>query len=124
LYEDCLWAKGEGWAGANLSDVRGGILQGINRTTGEEISAKGGWGEIGYKIESWWSISAGWTTDDPDNGDLPSGGRSLNRVWYIANRFAFKPIDMGVDFLHWRTEYQGFGDGTDNRVQAFVSYSF
>ena len=32
----------EGWTGKNLSDVRGGILQGINITTGAEIDARGG----------------------------------------------------------------------------------
>ncbi|MBI3845327.1 MAG: hypothetical protein HY292_11895 [Planctomycetes bacterium] len=124
VYEDRLWVKGELWTGANLSDVRGGILQGINKTTGEEIAARGGWAEVGFKPETWWTLAAGWSTDDPDNNDLPSGARSLNRIWYLATRFQWKPVEMGVDFLHWKTEYQGFGDGTDNRVQAFVSYSF
>lgn len=39
---DRLTLRGEGWYGKNLSDWRGGIAQGVNSTTGEEIESCGG----------------------------------------------------------------------------------
>ncbi|MFB6375056.1 MAG: hypothetical protein ABEN55_18485, partial [Bradymonadaceae bacterium] len=38
--------RGEGFYGSNLSDIRGGIGQGINPQTGDEIRSLGGWGEM------------------------------------------------------------------------------
>ena len=38
----------EGWTGKNLSDVRGGILQGINTKTGAEIHATGGFAQLSW----------------------------------------------------------------------------
>jgi hypothetical protein len=49
LYKDMAWLKGEIWTGENLSDIRGGILQGINTATGGEIESTGGWIELGLR---------------------------------------------------------------------------
>lgn len=124
IYEDILWAKGELWTGKNVDDVRGGIFQGINTVTGREISSTGGFAELGVKPLPWWTISGGYSTDDPQNSDLPVGGRAANQIWYVANRFTFDPVEFGIDYLYWRTRYIGFSDGDDNRIQAFASYRF
>jgi hypothetical protein len=124
LVDDRVWLKGEAWVGENLSDVRGGIFQGINGATGKEVVSRGGFAEIGFQVTRAYSISLGYSTDDPQNSDLPAGGRAANKIWYAANRFDFNPIEFGIDYLNWRTEYVGFGDGVDNRFQAFVSYRF
>ena len=39
----CLTWRGEAWYGRDLSDWRGGIAQGVNTVTGEEIESRGGW---------------------------------------------------------------------------------
>jgi hypothetical protein len=129
LYQDKLWLKGEIWTGKNLDDVRGGILQGINVTTGREVHAEGGWIELGARPLKWFSISAGYSTDNPRNSDLPTSGptvgRTLNRIYYGAFRGFFDPIEIGFDYLNWTTDYAGgFGRGTDNRFQTFISYKF
>jgi len=124
IHEDVVWLKGEGFAGTNVDDVRGGIFQGINRATGDTIDSMGGWIEVSVKPVSWYTVSAGYSTDDPDNDDLAAGGRAANKIWYLGNRFRFSPVEFGIDYLHWTTEYVGFSDGTDNRVQAYVSYQF
>jgi hypothetical protein len=33
-------------------------------------------------------------------------------------------VSFGVEFLNWTTKYVGLGDGDDNRVVAFMQYSF
>ena len=126
LYRDWLWLKGEAWYGANLDDVRGGIFQGINTTLGEEIGSRGGFVEVGAKIPGmkWYSLHFGYAIDDPQNNDLNTNGRELNSTFYMAHRFNFDPIEFGLDYLNWRTQYIGLDKGHDNRFQAYISYKF
>jgi outer membrane DcaP-like protein len=125
---DTLWVQGEIWRGRNLTDVRGGILQGVNTTAGDEIRARGGFLELGWKTSSWLTLYTGIAVDDPDNGDLSDGGleggRSRNRIWYAAARMNWNPIEVGLEFLHWQTDFIGFDKGLNNRVAAFVAYKF
>ncbi len=117
--------KGELWSGSNLSDFRGGIGQGINRSTGEEIDSEGGWVELGVKLTEIYSVYGGFTLDDPEDSDLPAGGRTENRSWYLVNRFRLAPSFLvGIDFLHWTTEFKGLADGTDNRTNLYLTYNF
>jgi hypothetical protein len=128
LIGDKLWVQGELWQGKDLTDVRGGILQGVNTTTGDEIESKGGFVEVGVKAASWINLYAGYSTDNPSNGDLSgggaTGGRSLNEIWYAAARMNFNPVDIGLEWLHWTTEFIGYDDGVNDRVVAFVAYRF
>jgi hypothetical protein len=124
IYENKLWVKGELWSGQDLDDVRGGIFQGINTTTGEEIGSKGGWVELGYKAQDHVTLYGGYSTDDPDNGDLSVGGRSANKIYYVAARLNYDPIEFGIEYLNWTTEYVGFKEGDDNRFGVFMAYKF
>ena len=128
LLGDTLWVQGELWAGQDLTDVRGGILQGVNTTTGDEIESKGGFLEVGAKLNAWLNLYAGYSTDNPDDGDLSAGGvtggRSLNKIVYAAARMNFNPVELGLEWLHWKTEFIGFDDGTSDRVVAFAAYRF
>jgi hypothetical protein len=127
LYKDIAWLKGEIWTGQNLSDVRGGILQGINTATGREVDASGGWLELGVRPMKSFSLHAGHAVDNPDDGDLAGAsipGRAKNSIWYGAIRGYFDPIEVGMDYLNWTTDWIDFGSGVDNRFQWFVSYKF
>lgn len=127
IYKDVAWLKGEAWTGKNLSDVRGGILQGINAMTGNEVHAQGGWLELGARPIKWFSVHAGYALDNPDNGDLAGAatpGRGRNSIWYGAVRGYFDPIEIGMDYLNWTTDWVGYGPGVDNRFQWYVSYKF
>jgi hypothetical protein len=117
--------RGEGWWGRNLSDVRGGAGQGINVGTGREIRGRGGWGEMSFRVSRYFSISPGFTTDDPVDGDLPAGGRTRNRAFYVGNRITpGGNFAVGADYLRWRTDYKGFLRGVNNRVNIFLQYNF
>jgi hypothetical protein len=120
-----LTLKGEGWWGRNMSDVRGGAGQGINVATGREIRGRGGWGEASVRVSRYFSLSPGFTTDDPVDQDLPAGGRTRNRAIYLGNRITPSAnFLVGADYLRWRTDYKGFLRGVDNRVNIFLQYSF
>jgi len=117
--------RGEGWWGRNLLDVRGGVAQGINPTTGREIRARGGWAELAYKISKQWTLYPGYTVDDPVDEDAPARGRTRNRAFYVGNRITpASPITFGLDYLRWRTDYKGLARGVDNRVNIFLQYNF
>ena len=63
--------------------------------------------------------------DDPKNGQVPSGGATENRAWYLTNQFRLAPpLTLGIDYLHWKTDFKGLNDGTDNRVNLYFIYGF
>src|SRR6185436_9829805 len=106
LYKDILSLKGEIWTGKNLDDIRGGILQGINLGTARTIGATGGWAELMLKPDKRYSFHAGYTVDNPRQGDLPAQAPDLNTIWYLGGRLSLDPIEFGVDYLNWTTEFK------------------
>jgi len=50
IYQDRLALSADGWSGKNLSDVRGGIFQGINPETNAEIKAMGGFAQLSVTV--------------------------------------------------------------------------
>lgn len=128
---DGLDLQGEFWSGKNLDDVRGGIGQGVNVTgadpdQGEEIEARGGWLQLGYKATEAWTVYFGYSFDDPEDGLPAAGARDKNTVIYLGNRIKVGPVTFGADYLNWTTEWTGSGadDGTDNRFNFFAQYNF
>ena len=126
-----LTFSGEVWYGQNLDDVRGGIGQGINTTTGDEITSRGGWGELGYKVSDVYTPAIGYTVDDPIDSDLDpattSGGgpREKNQAIYFSNRFDLGGgVGVGLEYIYWKTWYQGLDDGDANRVNLWFAYRF
>jgi len=116
--------RGEGWWGRNMGDLRGGAGQGIT-PTGRDVRGRGGWSELSIKFSRYFSMHPGFTTDDPRDGDLPGGGRTRNRAFYIANRLTpGGNFQIGFDYLRWKTNYKGFLPGIDNRVNIFFQYSY
>ncbi len=124
LYRDRAWLKGEYFTGENLRDVRGGILQGVNSTTGEEIESRGGFLELGFKATEACTLYAGYSHDNPENSDLDLFQRSDNRVPYTAARWRYGDLRFGVEYLNWETDYVGLDDGKAHRVVGWIAYYF
>lgn len=122
---DRVSIKGEIWTGAGLGDMRGGIGQSINILTGREIDSIGGWLEMGFKATPDYTVTGGWTVDNPDNDDLFTGARKLNRAWYVTNQLRLAPSFLiGLDYLYWTTSYIGLPEGADNRFNFYSVYTF
>ena len=124
LHGDRVWARGELWTGENLADVRGGILQGVNPTTGEEIEARGGFLELGLAATEHLTLYAGYSSDDPRDADLDAFQRSENTAPYVAARWRYGSLRFGVEALHWKTAYVGLEHGDALRLLAWVAYYF
>lgn len=117
--------RGENWWGRHLTDFRGGINQAVNLTTGQEIRARGGWTELKFTGNKYYSLHVGVTDDDPFDGDLLNTARTRNRSGYFGTRLnASSNLLFGFDFLRWRTDYKGQRPGENNRVNLVFQYSF
>jgi hypothetical protein len=124
-FHERLTVRGEAWFGRNLSDFRGGVGQGINTVLGTEIRSRGGWAELGLKVNKVYLIYPGYTIDDPKDRDVPAQGRVKNRAWYIVNRFKLSgPFLVGIDYLRWTTDYKGLERGVANRFNLYLQYDF
>ncbi|HST23454.1 MAG TPA: hypothetical protein VLR90_20245 [Blastocatellia bacterium] len=121
-----LTFRGEAWKGRGLSDVRGGIGQSINTTTGQVIGAVGGWAELSFRANSHYTVSGGTTLDNPYGSDISAAnGRVRNRVSYITNRFTVgRGLSFGFDYGRWLTRYKVLRTGTNNRFNLFVQQAF
>ena len=120
-----LAVEGEAWTGSNLSDVRGGIGQGVNKDTGEEIASSGGWVHLLVEPGEGWKLYAGAMMDTPDEDAVPEGGRTSNQAFYVVNRYRpWKSFQAAVEYVNWTTGYKGLDDGTANRVDIHFTYNF
>ena len=120
-----LELKAEGFIGYNLDDYFGGVLQGVNPVTGDVIKTMGGWMQIAYKQSDKWRYHAGFGIDDPCNSDLSRGMRSRNSFYYGNVIYSLiPPVDIGLEYSYWDTEYVKMSSGTDNRIQGSVIYKW
>jgi hypothetical protein len=120
-----LLLQGEAWQGKGLADVRGGVGQNINTLTGQEIHAAGGWAELMYQFSPLYTLGGGFTLDDPDDKDVPAGGRTQNRSYYVVNRL--NPgggFTLGVDWMLFKTKYRGLQAGTNHRWNIWLQHNF
>jgi hypothetical protein len=127
---DWLSFKAELYCGKNLDTFLGGVGQGVNATTIEEVSSKGGWASAtmtARKIEALkdFTFNVGVGLDDPDNGDLNDGDRSRNLGYfgnavYAINRLA----SVGAEVTRLQTDYIGQDEADATRVQLSFVYKF
>lgn len=120
-----LTVKGEVFTGENLSAYLGGIGQGVNTATYEEIGSQGGW--IAASLGPWGKcrFNVGSSVDDADNSDINTGGRTLNRTVFGNLIYSLgKSTEIGLELSHWRTEYKGTGDADSLRAQTSLIYRF
>ena len=117
--------KGEAFVGYNLDDYFGGILQGVNPTTQEVIKTAGGWLQLSYKHSDKWKYYLGFGIDDPKNTDLSEEMRSRNS-FYFANVIytLIPPVNVGLEYSYWETEYKKRSTGTDNRLHMSIIYKW
>ncbi len=117
--------RGEVWIGQALGDVRGNVGQTINTATGEEISGWGGWMELVFLADAQWRFHLGGTLDDPDDGDVASGGRNRNWTIYVGTVRDFtKGLRAGADVVFWETSTAGTGIGNMIRINFWIQIDF
>ena len=117
--------QGGGFAGENLDAYFGGIGQGINKTKGKEIGAKGGWVEAVLDITSDLNVNLGYGQDKPKNEDLNKNDRSENsRIFTNTFYKLTSAVTAGFEFSQISTSYKEASKATDNRFQVSTIYKF
>jgi hypothetical protein len=117
--------KGEVWTGRNLSDFRGGVGQGVNTVTGDEVQSSGGWLEVGFNASPNHRLAFGYTLDDPRDSDIAANGRTKNSAFYVHNKWTVgQALEVGLNVLFWSTEFNGQATGRDTRFNLFLARRF
>jgi len=81
---------------------------GINLTTGKEIGATSGWGQILYRIDERYLFTGYLGLEDIDSGDLNNGDREGNTILAVHVRYDFlKVCAVGFEYEHFDTSYKG-----------------
>jgi hypothetical protein len=122
---DRLGFQGEFFTGENLGAFLGGIGQGMDRVTLEDISSTGGWCEIWYDWTSRFHSHVGYSIDDPDNDDVSAGGRIYNRFYFVNFVYDItKNFIAGIEISDWDTHYQDLLPGESLRTEFVMKYGF
>jgi hypothetical protein len=117
--------KGEIWTGENLDAYLGGIAQGVNMNTLEEIQSTGGWASLEFGPFDKWTFNLGGSIDDPDDEDLSTGDRAQNiSYWGSVLYDVNEAVQLGFELSYWDTEYEKADDADAVRVQTSLSYRF
>jgi hypothetical protein len=117
--------SGEAFTGKNLDDYYGGIAQGINTATRNEILSKGMWSQINFAFNKEWQYTAGFSFDDPDTDDLNNGNRDKNSFYFVNAMFKVLPmLTIGLEYDYYETEYKSLADGTVNRFQTSAIFTW
>ena len=102
---DRLRLQGEFFTGENLSNILGGIVQGVCPCLRVPIGSTGGWAEIAYDWTPCLTTNLGFGIDDPDNSDSLIG-RTNNRFIYTNFFYQLtKNWRTGFEVSVWRTDY-------------------
>ncbi len=114
---------GEGFTGRNLGSYAGGISQ---ASTLDGVDCVGGWGSLQFQPSDQVQFNAGGGMDDPKDEDLSNGDKGKNQCIFGNIKYNVVPlVTLGLEVSHWRTEYLGDADPSDNlRVQTSFILNF
>ena len=116
---------GELYTGRNLPDVGGGIGQGVHPMTNRRIRSTGGWIEAAVMASKRHMFAIGQSGDFVRADDVMMGDRTRNTTMYGVLRYKPKlTVQLGLEYLHWRTAYLGMGSGVANRFNMHLSVFF
>jgi len=117
--------QGEYFAGENLGTFLGGVVQGLNRTTGNTIRSTGGWFEFWYDLTPRLHTYTGFGIDDPRDVDVAANARTYNHFGFAAATFdVTKKMNVGMEVTSWKTLYSGPRPGEAVRIEFAGKYSF
>ena len=122
---DWLSIKGEVFNGKNLDAYLGGIAQGVNKISHQEIASAGGWGCITIKPSKSWIFNTGLSIDDVDSSDINDGDRSCNKSIFTNCFYKIdKHTTTGFELQKMTTEYKGESDAENLKAQKMIMYPF
>jgi hypothetical protein len=115
---------GEAFVGKAIAGLGGGGIGQNVGANGVPVRAKGGWGQLNLRSSPQWMMGGGCGLDDPDDADVPSGGRLKNLVCEGHVEWRPRgPLVFGFELRRLKTTYQA-GDFTANHVNLAAGFRF
>lgn len=114
----------EGFSGQGLSGLGGGGIGQNVGVGGEAVRTQGGWAQINLRPIRHAMFGAGCGIDDPDDRDVPLGGRLQNFV--CEGHVEWRPpgpLVFGFEYRRFSTRYQS-GDFTASQLNLAAGYRF
>ena len=113
------------YGGTNAADIGGSVGRSIDPMTGRRTHAVGGWFEVAAAPTKKHVLAVGGSGDLASLDDVMPGDRSGNGTVYSALRYKPKPsLQLGVEYLYWKTLYRGAGAAIANRFDLHLSVLF
>ena len=119
-----VWS-GELYGGTNAADIGGGVGQGMATMTGSRVHSLGGWLEAAASPTHHHVIALGASGDFARETDVMPGQRLSNGTAWAALRYRPKSsLQIGIEYLYWKTQYRMTTPGIANRVDIHMSVFF
>lgn len=140
-----LRLQGEVYTGENVSNLEGGILQGVDLYSRDTIRCQGIWGAIQYTWTKKLKTNLGFLCEDPFDQDLYGTARigatteytsrSYSECYFINSSYNWTDAFMtGLELSQWRTNWRTYNTGTNEftyrtpgtpfRVEFIARYTF
>jgi hypothetical protein len=121
-------ALGEGYVGENLADIGGSVgekVELMNPVDMKAIRSVGGWLELALLPTRKHMLAVGSSIDTAIDRTVEDGHRTSNRTTYGVLRYMPKPaLQLGLEYLVWKTDYKAIGSVTANRLNLHASVFF
>jgi hypothetical protein len=114
---------GEAYSGQAVAGLGGGAIGQNFGVAGVPVHSKGGWGQLNVRPRVGWMFGGGCGLDDPDDADLPAGGRFRNFVCEGHVEWRPGPLVLGFEFRRLETRYQA-GDFVVNHLNLATGFRF
>ena len=114
---------GEAYSGQAVDGLGGGAIGQNFGAAGVPVHSKGGWGQLNVRPRAGWMFGGGCGLDDPDDADLPAGGRFRNFVCEGHVEWRPGPLVLGFEFRRLETRYQA-GDFVVNHLNLATGFRF
>jgi len=114
---------GEAYSGQAVAGLGGGAIGQNFGVAGVPVHSKGGWGQLNVRPRAGWMFGGGCGLDDPDDADLPAGGRFRNFVCEGHVEWRPGPLVLGFEFRRLETRYQA-GDFVVNDLNLATGFRF
>ncbi|MGL6225569.1 MAG: hypothetical protein ACRC10_02970 [Thermoguttaceae bacterium] len=140
-----LRLQGEAYTGENVSNLEGGIMQGVDLLSRVPIRSQGIWGAIQYTWTKKLKTNLGFLCEDPFDQDLYGTARigatneytsrSYSECYFINSSYNWTDAFMtGLELSQWRTNWRTYNTGTNEftykthgtpfRVELIARYTF
>ena len=114
----------EAYNGQGLAGLGGGGIGQNVAAGGDALRTQGGWGQLNFRPMRHIMFGGGCGIDDPDDRDVPLGGRLQNFV--CEGHFEWRPpgpLVFGFEFRRLSTRYQN-GDARASHLNLAAGYRF